>query len=292
MAGERRADDSVSPPKRALSAFRNRSWRASFAGDRFGGAMASDEPAEHPAARRAATDGPPAVFAWLVHLFTASGAVLALVALIEIDRQRWHWALLWLFVAVVVDGIDGTFARWARTREKAARIDGDTLDLVVDYLTYVFVPTIFIWRAGLVPEAQAPWLAAAIQFSSLYLFARRDMKTDDNYFRGFPALWNIVAFYLFVIDGTPLTGTFVVVLLVLLTFAPVHFVHPFRVRDYGVALPLITTLWAAATVSLLWLGPPSTARSVCMTVSVATAAILLLLGLLRSVRGPRPLSAA
>ncbi|TFI56992.1 phosphatidylcholine/phosphatidylserine synthase [Sphingomonas parva] len=246
-----------------------------------------DRTATRQPATVAGGEGPPAVFAWLVHLFTASGAVLALLALIEVDRARWHWALFWLFVAVVVDGIDGTFARWARTRERAARIDGDTLDLVVDYLTYVFVPTIFIWRAGLVPADHAPWLAAAIQFSSLYLFARRDMKTDDNYFRGFPALWNIVAFYLFVIDGTPLTGLFVVALLVALTFAPVHFVHPFRVRDYGKWLPLITTVWAVSTVSLLWLGPPSTARSVCLTVSVATAAILLLLGVVRSVRGPR-----
>ena len=114
---------------------------------------------------------PPAVFAWLVHMFTASGAVLALLALNAIEQEQWRLALFWLFVAIVVDGIDGTFARWARTKEQAARVDGDTLDLVVDYLTYVFVPTIFIWRAGLVPEGLALWLAAAIQFSALYLFA-------------------------------------------------------------------------------------------------------------------------
>jgi phosphatidylcholine synthase len=230
--------------------------------------------------------GPPAVFAWLVHLFTASGAVLALAALIEVERENWRWALLWLFVAVVVDGIDGSFARWARVKEKAARIDGDTLDLVVDYLTYVFVPALFIWRAGLVPAALAPWLTAAILLSSLYLFARRDMKTDDNYFRGFPSLWNIVAFYLYLVDLGPAAGAAVVVLLVLMTFAPVHFVHPFRVRDYGRALPLITTAWAAATVALIWLAP-SLARTLCLAASLGTAALLLLLGLLRTVRGAR-----
>jgi phosphatidylcholine synthase len=243
--------------------------------------------ADHPVPT---TPGPPAAFAWAVHMFTGSGVLLGLAALLEIERERWHWALLWLFVAVVVDGVDGTFARWARVKEKAPRIDGDALDLIVDFLTYVFVPTLFIWRAGLVPEPLAPWLAGAILFSSLYLFTRRDMKTADNYFRGFPSLWNIVAFYLFVTELGPTAGAAIVALLVLMTFAPVHFVHPFRVRDYGRWLPLLTALWAAATLSLLWLAP-STARTVCLVVSLATATLLLLLGLLRTLRGPRAATA-
>lgn len=231
--------------------------------------------------------GPPAVFAWLVHMFTASGAVLALLALVAIDQEQWRLALLWLFVAIVVDGIDGSFARWAQVKEKAPRIDGDTLDLVVDYLTYVFIPTIFIWRAGLVPSELAPWLAAAIQFSALYLFSRTDMKTDDNYFRGFPALWNLVAFYLFVIDASPITGAFIVIALVTLTFAPVHFVHPFRVRDYGKWLPALSAVWAVSTCILLWTGLPDVWQSLCLAVSAASALALIVLGLLRTARGPR-----
>jgi phosphatidylcholine synthase len=231
---------------------------------------------------------PPALFAWLVHMFTASGAVLALLALTAIEQQQWRLALLWLFVAIVVDGIDGSFARWARTKEQAARIDGDTLDLVVDYLTYVFVPTIFIWRAGLVPPELALWLAAAIQFSALYLFARTDMKTSDNYFRGFPALWNLVAFYLYVLQAGPAAGAVVVAAMVALTFAPVHFVHPFRVRDYGRWLPLLATVWAAATCALLWTGWGEGARQALQAVSIGTALVLLGLGLLRTVRGERP----
>lgn len=230
---------------------------------------------------------PPAVFAWLVHMFTASGAVLALLALTAIEQEQWRLALLWLFVAIVVDGIDGTFARWARTKEQAARIDGDTLDLVVDYLTYVFVPTIFIWRAELVPAALAPWLAAAIQFSALYLFARTDMKTDDNYFRGFPALWNLVAFYLFVVQAGEAAGAVVVAAMVALTFAPVHFVHPFRVRDYGRWLPLLAAVWAVATCALLWTGWSAEVRLALQAVSIATALALLALGLLRTLRGQR-----
>lgn len=233
-------------------------------------------------------DAPPKAFAWLVHMFTASGAVLALLALVAIEERNWHLALFWLFVAIVVDGIDGSFARWAQVKRQAPRIDGDALDLIVDYLTYVFVPTIFIWRAGLVPPSLAPWLAAAIQFSSLYLFSRSDMKTEDNYFRGFPALWNLIAFYLFVAEASPATGAAAVVLFVALTFAPVHFVHPFRVKDYGKWLPLIATLWAVSTVALLWPEMDSTTRMVLLTLSLAAAAVMLAMGLRRSLRRPRP----
>lgn len=228
---------------------------------------------------------PPAIFAWLVHMFTASGAMLALFSLIAIEQRQWRLALLWLFVALVVDGIDGTFARWARVKEQAARVDGDTLDLVVDYLTYVFVPTLFIWRAGLVPAPIALWLLAAIHFSSLYLFARTDMKSDDGYFRGFPALWNLVAFYLFALGLSPAAGAIIVCALAVLTFAPVHFVHPFRVRDYGAALPVLAVIWAVSSCALLWFTDPGTARSLCLAASIASAFALLAMGLLRTYRG-------
>jgi len=220
-------------------------------------------------------------------MFTASGAVLALFALVAVEQGQWPLALFWLMVAIVVDGIDGSFARWARTTEKAGRIDGDTLDLVVDYLTYVFVPTLFIWRAGLIPEDLGLWLGAAIQFSSLYLFARTDMKTDDNYFRGFPACWNVVAFYLYVIDASPAVGAAFVLAFVVLTFAPVHFIHPFRVRDYGKAPPILATLWAASTAALFWNGWTHEVRVALLAASLGSAAILLILGFLRTARGPR-----
>ena len=139
--------------------------------------------------------------AWLVHALTASGAVLALFAWAAVDRGEARVALLWLLTALAVDGVDGTLARRLRVDENAPRVDGAVLDLVIDYLTYVFIPTLLIWRTGLVLPQWAPYLAAAIQLSSLYVFARRDMKTQDGYFRGFPALWNLVAFYLVV--GAP-----------------------------------------------------------------------------------------
>ena len=231
---------------------------------------------------------PPAIAAWLVHAFTASGVVLAMLALLAVEQQRWTLALAWLALSGIIDGVDGSLARWARVKERVPRIDGDTLDLVIDYLTFVFVPALFIWRAELVPPDLAPWLAAAILISSLYVFARTDMKTDDGYFRGFPALWSVVAFYLFVLQPGGTIGAAVVVLLVVMTFAPIHFVHPFRVRGYGVWLPVISIVWIVATCALLWPGWSEPARLAIAGLSVATAFALLALGLMRSLRASRP----
>ena len=215
--------------------------------------------------------------------------MLALLAMIAIHEHRWTDAMLWLFAALVVDGVDGTLARTARVKEVAPRIDGDVLDLVIDYLNYVFVPTLFILEAGLLPRVAAIPLAALIQLSSLYVFARRDMKTEDNYFRGFPALWNVVALYLFAAQPDFSVAAAIVAALVLLTFAPIHFVHPFRVRDYGALPPITALVWAFSTLSLL-VDLPAAARGLLLAVSAISAIIIVGLGLLRTVRGPRPQS--
>ena len=239
-----------------------------------------DRSGEHRAAAHALS-------AWLVHLFTASGAVLAFLALVAIDRGDMRLALLWLLAALAIDGVDGWLARRVRVAERLPRIDGESLDLIIDYLTYVFVPAVLIWRAELVPVGWAPWLAALILVSALYDFTRRDLKTADHYFRGFPALWNVIAFYLFVARPGPEAGAFVVCIFAALTFAPVHFVHPFRVRDHGRWLPFLACLWAAATGALLWPGWSAAAQVVLLALSLGTAFILLALGLLRTVRGAR-----
>lgn len=225
--------------------------------------------------------------AWLVHLFTASGVVIAFLALEATARGEWRLALLWLLAALAVDGVDGTLARWARVKEHASRIDGEAFDLIVDYLNYVFVPALFICRAGLVPEGLTLPLAAAILLSSVYVFVRRDMKTWDNYFRGFPALWNVVALYLFVARPAPAIGAIVVALLAVMSFAPIRFVHPFRVSDYQPWLRAVAVLWAVATLALVWPGwRPDIAR-LWLWASYASGAALLGLGLIRTLRGDR-----
>lgn len=224
--------------------------------------------------------------AWLVHLFTATGVVIAYLALAAVMRGEFREALMWLILGLVIDGVDGSLARWARVKERAPRIDGDTLDLIIDYLTYVFVPAVLIVRAELVPPELAPWLAGLILVSALYDFTRRDLKTADNYFRGFPGLWNLVAFYLFIGRADADVGAIVVAALAALTFAPVHFVHPFRVTDYGKWLPALALIWAAATAALLWPAWGQDVQRALLAVSLTAAAILFALGLLRTFRGP------
>ena len=225
--------------------------------------------------------------AWAVHAFTATGAVLALLALLAVERGDFAFSLLWLAAALGVDAIDGTLARAAHVKTRLPRIDGSALDLIIDYLTYVFVPALMIVRAELVPAAWAPVLAAAILVSSLYVFARADMKTEDNYFRGFPALWNVVAFYLYVAQPGETVGGVLVALLVVATFAPIHFVHPFRVRDYGRFLPTLALAWAAATIALLWPDWNEAARRWLLLASSAAGLTLIALGLWRSLQGAR-----
>lgn len=231
-------------------------------------------------------------FAWAVHGLTASGAVFAFLALIAIEERDWRLALLWLAAALAVDSFDGTLARWAHVKARAPRIDGETLDLIIDYLNYVFVPAVLIWRAELVPLALAPWLVSAILVSALYNFTRRDLKTEDNYFRGFPALWNVVAFYLFVTRPAPEAGAIIVAALAALTFTSVPFVHPFRVRDYGRWLPILALAWAAATLALIWPGWGWQAWLALFWVSTVLVVVLLGLGALRGLRGPRPIAPA
>lgn len=227
------------------------------------------------------------VAAWLVHLFTASGVVLAFLALEATYRGEWRLALLWLLAALAVDGVDGTLARWARVKEHVPRIDGEAFDLIVDYLNYVFVPTLFIVQAGLVPQALAVPLAAAILLSSVYVFVRRDMKTPDNYFRGFPALWNVVALYLFAAQPGAAAGAIVVTVLAILSFAPIRFVHPFRVVDHQPWLQILALVWAVATLALLWPGWSPDGARLALYLSYASAAVLLGLSLIRTLRGDR-----
>ena len=224
---------------------------------------------------------------WAVHVLTASGVVWALLALDAVERGDEFVALAWLGVALLVDGIDGTLARAFKVRERLPNVDGDALDLVVDYLTYVFVPAMMIWRGGYLPVTLASALTGAILLSSLYAFARRDMKTDDGYFRGFPALWNVVAFYFYALEPSQGLAAAAVVLLAIMTFAPAHVVHPFRVKDYGASLPIVAIAWAAVTAPLLVPGLGVFVKAFLSAMSLATAAILAGMGLVRTARGPR-----
>src|SRR3989442_126628 len=167
--------------------------------------------------------------AFAVHVFTAAGAALALAALVYAVRGQWAAMFLCLGIALIVDGIDGTIARRLKVAEVLPRWSGDVLDLVVDFVTYVFVPAYAIATGGLLPEALGLPAGIVIVVTGALYFADREMKTADNYFRGFPALWNAAAFYLFVLKLNSWLAAAVVAALAILTFVPFKFIHPFRV---------------------------------------------------------------
>jgi phosphatidylcholine synthase len=188
--------------------------------------------------------------AFAVHIFTAAGAASGFAALLAAFERRWTLMFWCLGAALIIDGIDGTFARKYRVAEVLPRWSGDVLDLVVDFITYVFVPAYAIAASGLLPQALAIPAGIVIVVTSALYFADRDMKTEDNYFRGFPALWNAVAFYLFVLKPASWIVVATVLILAVLTFVPFKFLHPFRVKRLRgltlAALPLWSVLAAAA----------------------------------------------
>ena len=184
--------------------------------------------------------------AFSVHILTALGAGVALIAMLEAVREHWVNMFAWLGVALVIDAIDGPIARRLDVMRLQPNWSGDVLDLVVDFLTYVFVPAYAITASGLLLPLAAPVLGIGIVVSSALYFADRRMKAADNCFRGFPALWNVVAFYLFLLHMPRELSTLAVAILIVLTFVPIHVLHPLRV----VRLRWLT-LWLLAAWAVL-----------------------------------------
>jgi phosphatidylcholine synthase len=191
---------------------------------------------------------------FLVHIFTACGAACAFMALIAAVGANWVVMFAWLGAALIIDGVDGTLARRFHVAEVLPRWSGDALDLVVDFTTYVFVPAFAIARSGLLPEIAAIPLALAIVVSSALYFADEQMKTADNYFHGFPALWNAIAFYLFVLKPPPLLSAALIAILVVTTFLPLRVIHPFRVVRLRALSIVALIAWSALAVYALMSG--------------------------------------
>jgi phosphatidylcholine synthase len=180
-----------------------------------------------------------------VHVLTASGAALAFLALLAAVGGAWELMFLSLGLALIVDGVDGTIARSLKVAELLPRWSGEVLDLVVDFVTYVFVPAYAIAASGLLPRGLAAGAGMLIVMTGAIYFADRRMKTEDNYFHGFPTLWNVVAFYLFVLKPPSWATALVVALLALLTFVPFKFLHPFRVARLRLLSMAAVVLWSA-----------------------------------------------
>ena len=184
------------------------------------------------------------VWAWAVHAYTATGAVLALL-MVHLAHQGEVRAVLWLFLAaMVVDGTDGLLARRLRVKELAPGLDGALLDNIVDYLTYAFAPMVLLWANGYLPDD--PWggvVAALPLVASCYQFTRTDAKTEDHFFLGFPSYWNVVAFYVVVLSLSASVATALLLGLTVLVFVPVKYVYPSRTETLWWANMAGATAW-------------------------------------------------
>jgi phosphatidylcholine synthase len=212
----------------------------------------------------------PKAKALAVHLFTATGAVWAMLAMLEAVQQDWNMMFLWLVVALIVDGIDGPLARRYDTKKNAPIFDGVLLDLIIDYLTYVFVPAYALFKSGLLPGWTGWCAIIIITFASAMYFADTRMKTKDNSFSGFPSCWNMVVLVLFALKPDFWISLTLVTALAIAMFVPVKFVHPVRTDRWRMLTLPMTLGWVWFAGWAAWVGfhPQSVALWGLMVTSV------------------------
>lgn len=225
------------------------------------------------------------VAAAAVHVLTASGSVCGLLALHFTTRQDWQAVFACLGAALVIDAVDGPLARKVDVQAALPRFSGIRLDDVVDYLNYCVVPAFILMQSGILSLGTAVLLAAAIAISSLYHFADSASKTEDGFFVGFPAIWNVVIFYIFAFDLGATAVIYCVVLFVLLTPVPLKWVHPLRGRYLRPVTWCVVALWTFAALRTLIEGFPAAVTD--QAILAACALYVLGVGLLRSLRPDR-----
>jgi phosphatidylcholine synthase len=192
------------------------------------------------------------ILAWLVHLYTALGTVVAFFSLLCIEQTNFRDAFYLMALAVVIDATDGTLARAARVKELIPWFDGELLDEIVDYFNYVIVPSLFLVRANILPPQDSLWLAALPLLSSAYGFCQREAKTADYFFLGFPSYWNIVVFYLYVLQTPLWVNAFLIIALSILVFVPIKYVYPSRSPRFRSQINVLGVLWGGAVLYLIY----------------------------------------
>jgi phosphatidylcholine synthase len=228
----------------------------------------------------------PLVAAWLVHLYTASGAAIAMLTVMALWQGDTVKALWLGLAAMVVDGTDGMLARHLHVKVWIPWFDGALLDNIVDYLTYVFAPMVLLWSTGYLGDgSMATVLAVMPLLASAYQFCRVDAKTADHLFLGFPSYWNVVAFYIIVLDLGLVSVAVLLTICAALVFLPVGYVYPSRTDTLrGVTLAL-TTLWLVSYAVLLGQLPP--VDPIWLTISLGYVAYYVALSLHLTARRAR-----
>ena len=207
--------------------------------------------------------------AWLVHLYTACGALAAFFGTLAVFAADYREALLWMVLATFIDATDGLLARRIRVTERLPAFDGARLDDIVDYLTFVFLPVLFLYKSGALPEGWAAGVASIVLLSSAYGFASDDAKTDDQFFTGFPSYWNIVALYLHIAALPAVANAMILLILSALVFWRIGYVYPSRTPTLrGLTLGL-AACWALVVVAMILTIPRVTGAALCRVIRLS-----------------------
>jgi phosphatidylcholine synthase len=194
--------------------------------------------------------------AWTVHIFTASGLLAGFMAILSIQAKDWKATMFWLFLSLVIDGIDGTFARQFKVKEVLPDMDGRIMDYVIDFATYAIIPAYFFYEADLVPVEWELGLTFIILLVSALYYGKTGMVSDDKYFIGFPVLWNLVIFYMvFVVDFSPLINAFFIVFFAILHFVPIKFAYPSQASRLKGLTRLVSLIFLLAMPTVVYLYP-------------------------------------
>ena len=224
---------------------------------------------------------------YLIHLFTVSGVLFSFLALHASIQKDLPLTFFFLAIALFIDGIDGSLARKVDVKQYTPHINGENLDNIIDYLNYVFVPAFVIYWLDFVPSGTELLSALIILVVSCYTFANNNMKTTDFYFSGFPALWNIVILYFYILNTNPLINFIVICALSVLTFIPIKYSHPFRVLYLRKTTLSVLTVWFFATVLIFYFEDfESSLNKIIFYLWILTSIYFFLLTILRTIRGP------
>ncbi len=199
--------------------------------------------------------GPNRWAAWLVHIYTASGALLAFAGTVAVFNGRYRDAFFLMAVATFVDATDGLFARAAAVKDVLPEFDGARLDDIVDYLTFVFLPALLLYLSGSLPPGWGLIVVSGMLLSSAYGFASSDAKTDDHFFTGFPSYWNIVALYLYAAQLPPVVNAAILFAFTALVFVRIGYVYPSRTPTLRTLTLVLGSIWALLMIAVIFMLP-------------------------------------
>ena len=178
-----------------------------------------------------------------VHFLTGCGVIAGFFSLIAVLNNNQKEAFIWLGVAFLIDSIDGTLARKFNVKKNFPHIDGKMLDSIIDFFNYVIIPSIMIYWFKYVPDQFIIIIPSILIFISIYSYVNLNVLTNDNYYNGFPAIWNVVVLYFYIFGSSQMINFIILTLLILLKFSPLKCIHPLRVNKLKYLSIFFTILW-------------------------------------------------